>query len=83
VDVEIPTREESSVEPHDPNHLKVYAAFAEVLHLCVAVEYADSVERDAEMEGTLRLNGRTGPTGLASCLRSKLAFTAYSRSRLE
>jgi hypothetical protein len=44
VDVEFPTREESSVEPPNPEYLNVHAAFAKVLHLCGAAEYMDSVE---------------------------------------
>jgi len=70
VDVEFRTLEESSVEPPNPDYLKVHAAFAKVLHLCGAAEYIESVERDAEMKGTLRLNGETD---FASYLRSKLA----------
>ena len=57
VDVEFQTQEESFVEPPNPEYLKVHAAFAKVLHLCGATEYIENVERDAEMEGTLRLNG--------------------------
>ena len=57
VDVEFRTQEESFVEPPNPEYLKVHAAFTKVLHLCGAAEYIENVERDAEMEGTLRLNG--------------------------
>ena len=57
VDVEFRTQEESFVEPPNPEYLKVHAAFAKVLHLCGAAEYIENVERDAEMEGNLRLNG--------------------------
>lgn len=57
VDVEFRTQEESFVEPPNPEYLKVHAAFAKVLHLCGAAEYIENVERDAEMEGTLRLDG--------------------------
>jgi hypothetical protein len=71
VDVEFPTLEVSTVEPPNPVYLKVHAAFAKVLHLSGAAEYIDSVERDAEMEGTLRLNGETD---FASYLRSKLVL---------
>ena len=74
VDVDFPTREESSVEPPNPDFLKVHAAFAKVLHLSGASEYIESIERDAEMEGTLRLNGETD---FGSYLRSKLAVLAY------
>ncbi|KAH9059036.1 hypothetical protein EDB87DRAFT_836873 [Lactarius vividus] len=74
VDVEFPTLEESSIEPPNPEYLKVHAAFANVLHLCGAAEYIDSVERDAEMEGTLRLNGETD---FGSYLQSKLPIVAY------
>jgi len=73
VDVEFRTLEESSVEPPNPDYLRVHAAFAKVLHLCGAAEYMESVERDAEMEGTLRLNGETD---FASYLLSKLAIIA-------
>jgi hypothetical protein len=59
VDVLFRTLEESSVEPPNPQYLKVHAAFAKVLHLCRAAEHMYDVERDAEMEGTLRLNGET------------------------
>ena len=57
VDVKFQTQEESFVEPPNPKYLKVHAAFAKVLHLCGAAEYIENVERDAEMEGNLRLNG--------------------------
>ncbi|KAH9012724.1 hypothetical protein EDB85DRAFT_1900150 [Lactarius pseudohatsudake] len=70
VDVEFPTREESSVEPPNPDYLKVHAAFAKVLHLCGVAQYMDSVDFEAEMEGTLRLNGETD---FGSYLQSKLA----------
>ncbi|KAH9168292.1 hypothetical protein EDB89DRAFT_2074118 [Lactarius sanguifluus] len=73
-DVEFPTLEESSIEPPNPEYLKVHAAFAKVLHLCGAAEYIDSVERDAEMEGTLRLNGETD---FGSYLQSKFPIVAY------
>ncbi len=72
--VEFPTLEESSVEPPNPDYLRVHAAFAKVLHLCGAAEYMESVEMDAEMEGTLRLNGETD---FGSYLQSKLAIMAY------
>ncbi|KAH8995216.1 hypothetical protein EDB86DRAFT_2829534 [Lactarius hatsudake] len=70
VDVEFPTREESSVEPPNPDYLKVHAAFAKVLHLCGVAQYMESVDYEAEMEGTLRLNGETD---FGSYLQSKLA----------
>jgi hypothetical protein len=74
VDVEFRTREEeSSIEPPSPEYLKVHAAFAKVLHLCGAAEYIESVERDAEMEGTLRLNGETD---FGSYLQSRLVLVA-------
>jgi hypothetical protein len=72
-DVEFRT-EEPSVEPPNPDYLKVHAAFAKVLHLCGAAEYIEKVDRDAEMEGTLRMNGETD---FGSYLRSKLTITAY------
>jgi hypothetical protein len=59
VDVEFQTREESLVEPPSPDYLKIHAAFAKVLHLSGAAHYIESVERDVEMEGTLRPNGET------------------------
>ncbi|KAH9026718.1 hypothetical protein EDB83DRAFT_1926692 [Lactarius deliciosus] len=71
-DVEFPTLEESSVEPPNPDYLKVHAAFAKVLHLCGAAQYMDGVELDAEMEGTLRPNGETD---FGSYLQSKLLDT--------
>lgn len=74
VDIEFRTREESSVEPPNPDYLKVHAAFAKVLHLCGAADYVEKVERDAEMEGTLRLNGETD---FATYLQSKLVVLAY------
>jgi hypothetical protein len=74
VDVEFRTREEDRlIEPPNPEYLKVHAAFAKVLHLCGAAEYIESVERDAEMEGTLRLNGETD---FASYLQSRLVLVA-------
>ncbi|KAN0133015.1 hypothetical protein V8E53_009188 [Lactarius tabidus] len=74
VDVEFPTLEESTVEPPNPAYLKVHAAFAKVLHLSGAAQYIERVERDAEMEGTLRLDGKTD---FASYLQSKIMVTAY------
>ena len=73
-DVMFPTLEESSVEPPNPDYLKVHAAFAKVLHLSGAAEYIESVEREAEMNGTLRMNGETD---FGSYLRSKLAVPVY------
>ncbi len=73
-DVEFPTLEESSVEPPNPDYLRVHAAFAKVLHLSGAAKYMESVERDAEMEGTLHLNGETD---FGSYLQSKVATIAY------
>lgn len=73
VDVEFPTLEESNVEPPNPAYLKVHAAFAKILHLSGAAEYIESVERDVEMEDTLRPDGRTD---FASYLRSKIAIFA-------
>ncbi|KAH9171032.1 hypothetical protein EDB89DRAFT_1973706 [Lactarius sanguifluus] len=74
VDVEFPTLEASSVEPPNPEYLKIHAAFAKVLHLCGAAEYIESVERDAETEGTLRMDGETD---FASYLRSKIPVTVH------
>jgi len=72
VDVLFRTLEESSVEPPNPQYLKVHAAFAKVLHLCRALEHMYDVEMNAEMEGTLRLNGETD---FGSYLWSKLAIS--------
>ncbi|KAH9011480.1 hypothetical protein EDB85DRAFT_1117299 [Lactarius pseudohatsudake] len=72
MDAEFPTLEESSVEPPNPDYLRVHAAFAKVLHLCGAAQYMDGVELDAEMEGTLRPNGETD---FGSYLQSKLLDT--------
>jgi hypothetical protein len=58
VDVLFRTLEESSVEPPNPQYLKVHAAFAKVLHICGAAD-VQFVERDDETEGTLCLNGGT------------------------
>ena len=74
VDVEFQTGEESSVEPPSSDYLKVHAAFAKVLHLCGAAEYIESVERDVEMEGTLRVNG---DTDFGTYLQSRLVAVAY------
>ena len=74
VDVEFRTQEESSIEPPNPQYLKVHAAFAKVLHISGAAEYVESIERDAEMEGTLRLNCETD---FGSYLRSKFVVLAY------
>ena len=70
-DVEFPTLEESSVEPPNPEYLKVHAAFCKVLHLCGAADYVASVEMDADIEGTLRPDGETD---FASYLQSKMTF---------
>ena len=74
VDVEFQTWEESSVEPPSPDYLKVHAAFAKVLHLCGAAEYIESVERNVEMEGTLRVNG---DMDFGTYLQSRLVAVAY------
>ena len=74
MDVEFPTLEASSIEPPNPEYLKVHAAFARVLHLCGAADYIESIERDADMEGTLRLDGETD---FASYLQSKFPIVAY------
>jgi len=58
-DVEFRTLQQSSVEPPNPDFLRVHAAFAKVLNLCGAAEYFESVERDAERNVTLRLDGGT------------------------
>ena len=71
MDVEFRTLEASSVEPPNPEYLKVHAAFSKVLHLCGAADYVESVEMDADIEGTLRPDGETD---FASYLQSKLTF---------
>ncbi|KAH8995217.1 hypothetical protein EDB86DRAFT_1182462 [Lactarius hatsudake] len=50
-DVEFPTLEESSVEPPNPDCLKVHAAFAEVLHLCGVAQYMESVDLKLKWRG--------------------------------
>ncbi|KAH9171033.1 hypothetical protein EDB89DRAFT_1973712 [Lactarius sanguifluus] len=74
VDVEFPTLEASSVEPPNPDYLKIHAAFAKVLHLCGAAEYIERIERGAETEGTLHLDGETD---FASYLRSKIPLIVH------
>ena len=59
VDVEFRDLEQSSVEPPNPDHLKVDAAFARVLHLCGAAHYAETAKTEAEKEGKLRWIGET------------------------
>ena len=73
-DVEFPTQEESFVEPPNPDYLKVHAAFCKVLHLCGAADYVESVKMDADIEGTLRPDGKTD---FASYLQSKLTIVEY------
>ena len=58
-DVEFPTLENSDIEPPDPKFLRVHAAFAKVLNLCGAAEYFESVQREAERNGALCLDGGT------------------------
>jgi len=71
-DVEFPTL--SSIEPPNPDYIRVHAAFAKVFNLCGAAEYIKSVEACAEKEGTLRLNGETD---FGSYLLVKTALTPY------
>ena len=89
VNVEFRTREESSIEPPNPEYLKVHASLARVLHICGASEYIESVEKDAEMEGTLRPNGETDfgsylqsrlvvVTPFLSCTKNKMLIVDYS-----
>jgi hypothetical protein len=73
-DVEFPTLEESSVEPPNPDFLKIHAAFCKALHLCGAADYVESVEMDADIEGTLRPDGETD---VASYLQCKLTIVEY------
>jgi hypothetical protein len=75
VDVVFQTTEESSVEPPNPDYLKVHTAFARVLDLCGAAEYMESVKSDAETEGTLRLNEETD---IGSYLQSKIVVSILS-----
>lgn len=70
MDVKFPTMEESSIEPPNPDYLKVHAAFAKVLNLCGAVMYGYQVERVEFEEGTLR------EMDFASKFLSKLAIIA-------
>jgi hypothetical protein len=58
LDVEFPTREESSVEPPNPDYLRVHAAFANVLHLCGAAAYIWKIEMDAQMKGLCAQTGK-------------------------
>jgi len=58
-DVEFQTLQQSGVEPPNPDFLRVHAAFAKVLNLCGAAGYFENVERDAERNVTLRLDGGT------------------------
>jgi len=51
VDVEFRTLAQSGVEPPNPAFLRAHAAFAKVLSLCGAIQYLESVERDAERSG--------------------------------
>ncbi|KAH9046949.1 hypothetical protein EDB83DRAFT_1478739 [Lactarius deliciosus] len=60
--------------PPNPEYLKIHAAFAKVLHLCGAAEYIERIERGAETEGTLHLDGETD---FASYLRSKIPIIVH------
>ena len=73
--VQFPTLEQSSIEPPNPDYLKVHAAFAKVLNLCGAVMYGFRVEDEAEMDGTLQPNGEMD---FASKFLSKLAISVVS-----
>ena len=73
-DVEFPTLEESSVEPPNPEYLRVHAAFCKTLHLCGAADYIASVEMGADIKGTLRPDGETD---FAAYLQSKLTIVEY------
>jgi hypothetical protein len=75
LDVEFPTREESSVEPPNPDYLKVHAAFARVLNLCGAVDYITRVELKAKEEGALDSDG------FASFLVSNFTGSTLSAER--
>ncbi len=72
--VEFRTLQQAGVEPPNPDFLRVHAAFAKVLNLCGAAEYFESVERDAERNGTLRLDGGTD---FGMLLMSKLVIMAH------
>jgi hypothetical protein len=78
VDVEFRTLAQSGVEPPNPTFFRAHAAFAKVLSLCGAIEYLESVERDAERSGSLRENGETD-VGLL--LMSKLMLTADTHTQ--
>lgn len=71
--VQSPTLEHSSIEPPNPNYLKIHAAFAKVLNLCGAVVYGYRVECEAEMDGTL---GPNGEMNFASKFLSELGIIA-------
>ncbi len=53
MDVEFRSREESSIDPPNPDYLRVHAAFAKVLHLSEAAGHAQSVMWDNGYEGNL------------------------------
>ncbi|KAJ6621954.1 hypothetical protein B0H10DRAFT_2214770 [Mycena sp. CBHHK59/15] len=74
LDVEFRAKEDSGVEPPDPQFLRIHAAFAKVLNLCGAAEYFENVERDAESATTLRMDGTTD---FGSLLMARLPIAVY------
>ncbi|KAH9020420.1 hypothetical protein EDB84DRAFT_567917 [Lactarius hengduanensis] len=58
VDVEFPTLEASSVEPPNPEYLKIHAAFAKVLHLCGAAEYIERLKGVPKRKGLCTRMGK-------------------------
>ncbi len=69
VDVEFRTREESPVDPPNPDYLRVHVAIAKVLYLSEAADHMQSVVWEVEYEGALSPNGETD---FATYLWSKL-----------
>lgn len=63
----------SGIEPPNPEFLAIHAAFAKVLHLSGAAEFADKVEREAE--GVSLCMHQTDY--FAAALSSKLAIWAH------
>lgn len=65
--VEFRTLAQSGVEPPNPEFLRVHAAFAKVLDLCGAAQYAAVVESEVEEDGMLRPDGETDLGLLLTC----------------
>jgi len=71
VDVEFRSREESSIDPPNPEYLRVHAAFAEVLRLSQTAYHAQNVMWHCGYEGALDPNDEED-TDLAKDLWSRL-----------